>query len=490
LPGKCNGAPDCQDEKIGQNTWHHRFITHVPEVFGEWVATTVTHTETQTGTANRPNSCKIAICHVAGLASDPANYVDLYIPWVAVFGNGGHFNENGTPQAGHENDSLGKCKPPVITNTATLVFENDCKKGYNVTANVSKDGVISGNISGSWVDPYSIEGPIPAGTVLVTWISGTPLTISLPYQAFSEPKECLVVLEHFAPITPKTDCKGWSSSIDPSDGGIAVPLTAVSGTWSDPFVQEDFTVSYEVTWPDGYKETFSMKIVEDASCVNEVTTADLQVSCGVVKVGSWMDITIVSPHATVFIEGYEIHGTQTITLDNNKAPFDYTAVADQGYLFSNGLAEINGVIEKLGHCYVNPIRKECPSCGPHKDEIPLKENNVIWAMGSQDCVPCLVGKNYGYEVFGSYTFANRDTPFMALVSVSEKTLKDAGVPYKIIELSKHKIKGVYIVAQPFEGLDKTYYQIILPRELTHNTLTFYEMDGTPLVDWGKNNQVD
>lgn len=63
------------------------------------------------GSATGPPA-KITICHVAGLASDPANYITLELPPQAVYGNGGHFNENGTPQAGHEQDSFGACDPP------------------------------------------------------------------------------------------------------------------------------------------------------------------------------------------------------------------------------------------------------------------------------------------------------------------------------------------------------------------------------------------
>ena len=51
------------------------------------------------------------ICHVAGLASDPANYITLTLPYPAVYGPGGHF-KNGTPQAGHDNDSFGPCVTP------------------------------------------------------------------------------------------------------------------------------------------------------------------------------------------------------------------------------------------------------------------------------------------------------------------------------------------------------------------------------------------
>ncbi|HSP28541.1 MAG TPA: hypothetical protein VLN74_08330 [Ilumatobacteraceae bacterium] len=60
------------------------------------------------------NGDKVTICHVAGRADDPANYNTLTIGWNAVYGPGGHFNEHGTPQAGHEQDTLGECDPPVV----------------------------------------------------------------------------------------------------------------------------------------------------------------------------------------------------------------------------------------------------------------------------------------------------------------------------------------------------------------------------------------
>lgn len=58
---------------------------------------------------------KVTICHVAGLASDPANYITQTLAWPAVYGEAGHFYENGTPRAGHENDTLGECEPPTET---------------------------------------------------------------------------------------------------------------------------------------------------------------------------------------------------------------------------------------------------------------------------------------------------------------------------------------------------------------------------------------
>jgi uncharacterized repeat protein (TIGR01451 family) len=56
----------------------------------------------------------VTFCHVAGSAEDPANIVTLTLPYTAVFGQAGHFNEDGTPKAGHEQDYLGPCQttPP------------------------------------------------------------------------------------------------------------------------------------------------------------------------------------------------------------------------------------------------------------------------------------------------------------------------------------------------------------------------------------------
>lgn len=63
------------------------------------------------GTCQAPET-PITICHVAGLASDPANYITLNITLASAVGVAGHFGENGTPNAGHEQDTLGACNPP------------------------------------------------------------------------------------------------------------------------------------------------------------------------------------------------------------------------------------------------------------------------------------------------------------------------------------------------------------------------------------------
>ncbi len=54
------------------------------------------------------NEEKVTICHAAG-QDGTTQYVTLTISRNAAFGQAGHFNEDGTPQAGHENDYLGAC---------------------------------------------------------------------------------------------------------------------------------------------------------------------------------------------------------------------------------------------------------------------------------------------------------------------------------------------------------------------------------------------
>lgn len=59
---------------------------------------------------------KITICHGAGQAGTD-QFVTLELAPQAVYGNGGHFTENGTPRAGHETDHLGPCLDGLTTTT-------------------------------------------------------------------------------------------------------------------------------------------------------------------------------------------------------------------------------------------------------------------------------------------------------------------------------------------------------------------------------------
>ena len=77
---------------------------------------------------------KITICHAAG-QEGTTTFVTLHLPEQAVFGQGGHFNENGTPQAGHEDDYMGPCNntPPTTTgeeecdeSSASTQYDPEC----------------------------------------------------------------------------------------------------------------------------------------------------------------------------------------------------------------------------------------------------------------------------------------------------------------------------------------------------------------------------
>lgn len=52
---------------------------------------------------------KVTLCHAAGLEGT-TQYVTITVGYPAAYGEAGHFYENGTPRAGHEQDYLGECK--------------------------------------------------------------------------------------------------------------------------------------------------------------------------------------------------------------------------------------------------------------------------------------------------------------------------------------------------------------------------------------------
>jgi hypothetical protein len=63
---------------------------------------------------------EVTICHAAGLQGSD-QFVTLSIAYPAAFGNGGHLNEDGTAQAGHEGDHLGPCVEETTTTSASPV---------------------------------------------------------------------------------------------------------------------------------------------------------------------------------------------------------------------------------------------------------------------------------------------------------------------------------------------------------------------------------
>lgn len=61
---------------------------------------------------------KVTLCHADG-QSGTLKFSELTISVNAAYGQAGHFNEDGTPQAGHEDDYLGPCKTTSTTTPTT-----------------------------------------------------------------------------------------------------------------------------------------------------------------------------------------------------------------------------------------------------------------------------------------------------------------------------------------------------------------------------------
>jgi len=77
---------------------------------------------------------KVTICHAAGQEGTD-QYVTLILPYPAVFGNAGHFNENGTARAGHEGDSMGACD--IETTTTSTVAPDTVPTSPETTSTTS-----------------------------------------------------------------------------------------------------------------------------------------------------------------------------------------------------------------------------------------------------------------------------------------------------------------------------------------------------------------
>jgi len=65
----------------------------------------------------------VTLCHADG-QSGTTKFSTLTISWNAAYGQAGHFNEDGTPRAGHEDDYLGPCATSTSTPTNTLAPTN------------------------------------------------------------------------------------------------------------------------------------------------------------------------------------------------------------------------------------------------------------------------------------------------------------------------------------------------------------------------------
>ncbi len=116
--------------------------------------------------AEEPSICvdngkKITICHASGL-SGTRKFNTLELSENAVYspGNGGHFNEDGSPKAGHESDYLGACTAEDLCGNNVLDRGEECD---------GTEGVIAGKFCAQktckLIPIYDGSDVCPEGTV-------------------------------------------------------------------------------------------------------------------------------------------------------------------------------------------------------------------------------------------------------------------------------------------------------------------------------------
>ncbi len=92
-------------------------------VFGAALALGLAGTLVLTGSPAEAACDKLTICHAAGKAGT-TKFVEVTACENAITGRAGHFFEDGTPQAGHEDDIFGPCEktePPKVTEKPTPI---------------------------------------------------------------------------------------------------------------------------------------------------------------------------------------------------------------------------------------------------------------------------------------------------------------------------------------------------------------------------------
>jgi hypothetical protein len=121
---------------------------------------TPTNTPTITPTSTSTKEGERTICHVAGLANDPANFIILTLPLQAIYA--GHIDENGTPKAGHEQDffinspeDAARCAPPTPTATPTNAPTDT--PTHTPTFTPTNTPTATSSITPPFHDPFSLE---------------------------------------------------------------------------------------------------------------------------------------------------------------------------------------------------------------------------------------------------------------------------------------------------------------------------------------------
>lgn len=165
----------------------------------------------------------VTLCHAAG-RDDTTQFVTLTIPHTAAFGQAGHFNEDGTPAAGHENDYLGPCESDTTTTSSTTSSTTSTSSPTTSTTLVACIDDFE-NGQGTCNPPESSQPPggCPPGYQFVL-DSCVPITYFTTTTTTTEP---------FTPPTTEEPGPDWCNLFD---GNILMPGDYVIDNGQAPFV--------------------------------------------------------------------------------------------------------------------------------------------------------------------------------------------------------------------------------------------------------------
>ena len=147
---------------------------------------------------------KVTLCHAAGLEGT-TQYVTITVGYPAAYGPAGHFFENGTPRAGHEEDDLGACETPTTTTSTipTTTTSQPTTTTTEVTTTTTKTTVPPSTTTSTEVTTTT-ETPTTStsiGTTTTTALTTTtpsttvpPTTITLPRTGPGEATVPLLIL--------------------------------------------------------------------------------------------------------------------------------------------------------------------------------------------------------------------------------------------------------------------------------------------------------
>lgn len=157
---------------------------------------------------------KITICHATG----SGDYQTLTLPPKAVYGkNGasGHFNEQGTPNAGHENDYLGPCRTPT-TPPPTTQPPATTTTAPTTTSTTSTTSPTTVTTAATTTLPTSSTSTLPAPSTTVPDSTSTSSPVTTPDRSTTT---SIVVdtCEQFG------SCESTTTTTDPDCVGICGP---------------------------------------------------------------------------------------------------------------------------------------------------------------------------------------------------------------------------------------------------------------------------